>query len=39
MDLSIHKSQNVTTVSSIHKKVIPEDGAKSAETCRRKGDN
>jgi hypothetical protein len=36
--LSKHKSQNATTVLSIHKKVPPENGAISAETCRRKGD-
>jgi len=29
---------NGTKILSINKKVLPEDGAISAETCRRKGD-
>jgi len=31
--------QNVTLVLSVRKNVLIEDGAMSAETCSRKGDN
>jgi len=35
----IHCQQNIKIVTSIHKKNLSEDGAISAETSRRKGDN
>ena len=35
----MHGQQNIKIVTTIHKKNLSEDGAISAETSRRKGDN